>query len=386
MTDERRPLKDEVRPFKINIPEADMADLHRRLDSVRWPEQETVSDWSQGVPLSEMRKLVAYWRHQYDWRRCEAHLNSFPQFVTELDGLDIHFLHIRSSNPNALPLVMTHGWPGSIIEFMKVIGPLTEPQNHGGKAEDAFHLVLPTLPGFGFSGKPAATGWKLDKIAANWHTLMQRLGYTHYVAQGGDWGSAVTHALGRLHPTGLKAIHTNLPVVMPAPPYDNLNAEEGAMLQAMAEYQQAEAAYAIQQMTKPQTLGYGLADSPVGQAAWIFEKFLAWTDCQGHPLNIFSYDELLDNIMLYWLPNASASSARMYWESFAGGFMAQPVPVPCGYSIFPKEIYQAPRSWAEKCTPQLIHWNVLDHGGHFAAMEQPALFVKELRDCFRQIR
>jgi len=376
-----------VIPYRIRISEREIHDLHIRLDDIRWPNAETVTDWSQGVPLAEMIKLVDYWRHKYDWRRCEARLNSLPQFTTELDGLDIYFLHIRSSNEQALPMILTHGWPGSVLEFLKVIGPLTEPQNFGGNAEDAFHLVIPALPGYGFSDKPTATDWNLSKIASNWNTLMGRLGYTEYVAQGGDWGSAVTHTLARQTPAGLKAIHTNLPVVMPPPPYENLNADETAMLQAMGYYQRWEAGYSVQQMTRPQTLGYSLADSPVGQAAWIFEKFLSWADCQGNPLNLFTYDELLDNIMLYWLPNCGASSARLYWESFEGAFIASAaVPVPCGYSVFPKEIYRAPLSWAEHCTPHLIHWNELDRGGHFAAFEQPELFVKEIRDCFRCVR
>jgi pimeloyl-ACP methyl ester carboxylesterase len=376
-----------VRPFKISISEDHLRDLHARLDCTRWPDQETVSDWSQGVPLAEMHKLVDYWRHDYDWRRCETALNSYPQFKALLGGLGIHFLHIRSSNENALPLILTHGWPGSILEFQKVIGPLTEPQEFGGETRDAFHIVIPALPGYGFSDKPTRTGWSLEMIASNWNVLMKRLGYRQYVAQGGDWGSAVTHALARQKPEGLKAIHTNLPIVMPPPPYEDLNAEEAAMLEAMGRYQRWESGYSAQQMSRPQTLGYGLADSPVGQAAWIFEKFRAWTDCGGNPLNILGYDELLDSIMMYWLPNCGASSARLYWESFEGAFVAtEPVPVPCGYSVFPKEIYRAPRRWAERCTPQLIHWNELGKGGHFAAFEQPDLFVDEIRTCFRNVR
>ncbi|EQB10790.1 MULTISPECIES: epoxide hydrolase family protein [Sphingobium] len=377
----------QIMPFKISIPEDEIRDLHERLDRIRWPEPETVADWSQGVPIADMRALVDYWRHHYDWRRCEKTFNALPQFKTTLDGLDIYFLHIRSSNADALPLILTHGWPGSVLEFLKTIGPLSEPQDFGGDAADAFHLVIPALPGYGFSDKPTGTGWGLERIASNWHLLMQRLGYHEYVAQGGDWGSAVTHTLARQKPDGLKAIHTNLPVVMPPPPYENLNAEEAAMLAAMGHYQRWESGYSTQQMSRPQTLGYGLADSPVGQAAWIFEKLQSWADCAGNPLNIFSYDEILDSIMMYWLPNCGASSARLYWESFDGAFVVnEPVAVPCGYSVFPKEIYKAPRSWAERCTPQLIHWNELEKGGHFAAFEQPELFVEEVRICFRQIR
>lgn len=373
-----------VEPFRIAVDAAAIDDLHARLDRIRWPEAETVADWSQGVPLAETRKLVEYWRNSYDWRRCEAALNGYPQFRTVLDGVGIYFLHIRSSNAAALPLILTHGWPGSVLEFLKVIGPLTEPQNFGGKAEDAFHLVIPSLPGFGFSDKPEKAGWGVGRIAAAWDVLMKRLGYGEYVAQGGDWGAVVTLALARLKPQGLKAVHSNLPIVLPPPPYENLSAEEGAMLEAMGYYQRWEAGYSTQQMTRPQTLGYGLADSPVGQAAWIFEKFRAWTDCGGDPLSVLTYDELLDNIMLYWLPNSGASSVRLYWESFEGVFVAdQPVPLPCGYSVFPKELYKAPRSWAERCTPQLVYWNELDKGGHFAAFEQPGLFAEEVRACFR---
>ncbi|EPX4280640.1 epoxide hydrolase family protein [Citrobacter freundii] len=382
-----RSFDSRVTPFNFVVAEREIQDIYMRLDHVRWPEAQTVSDWSQGIPLSEMLQLVEYWRHKYDWRRCERRLNSLPQFKTELEGLDIYFLHVRSSQENALPLILTHGWPGSILEFDKVIGPLSEPQNFGGDRRDAFHLVIPALPGYGFSSKPIGTGWGLDRIAANWNVLMERLGYHEYVAQGGDWGAAVTHALARQQPKGLKAIHTNLPIVMPPPPYENLSSEESAMLQDMLQYQRWESGYSGQQMSRPQTLGYSLADSPVGQAAWIFEKFRAWSDCDGDPLTIFSYDELLDNIMLYWLTNSATSSARLYWESFDGAFVAtESVPIPCGYSIFPKEIYRAPRSWAERFTPQLIHWNQLDKGGHFAAFEQPNLFAQELRDCFRKIR
>lgn len=376
-----------IEPFQVAVKSAALDDLKLRLEHVRWPNQETVADCSQGVPLSKMKSLVEYWRTIYDWSRCEKSLNSYPQFTANLDGLKIHFFHIRSSNQNALPMILTHGWPGSVLEFMKVIGPLSEPQDFGGKAEDAFHLVIPSLPGFGFSEKPTETGWSINKIAHNWGALMQSLGYEHYVAQGGDWGSAITRQMALQTLAGLKAIHTNLPVVMPLPPYDTLSVKEEAMLTAMAQYQRWESGYSVQQMTRPQTLGYGLADSPVGQAAWIFEKFNAWMDCNGDSLNVLSYDELLDNIMLYWLQNCGASSARLYWESFEGAFIAdRPIPLPCGYSVFAKELYQAPRSWAERCTPHLIHWNELEKGGHFPALEQPDIFVQELRACFQNFR
>lgn len=376
-----------VRPFTIAISEGELRDLDERLARTRWPEPATVPDWSQGVPIDWLRALVDHWRHRYDWRRCEAALNAHGQFKTTIDGVEIHFLHIRSSNPDALPLLLTHGWPGSILEFMKAIGPLAEPQDHGGDAADAFHLVIPALPGFGFSGKPEAAGWSVGKIAAAWGTLMRRLGYDRWVAQGGDWGSAVTYALGLQEPAGLAAIHTNMPIVMPPPPFGELAPDQAAMMADMAHYQDQESGYSVLQSTRPQTIGYALADSPVGQAAWIAEKFAAWSDSGGDPLSILSADELLDAVMLYWLPNCGASSARLYWESYKAGFFnVKPVQIPCGYSVFPKEIYRAPLSWAKACTPRLIHWNELDKGGHFAALEQPGLFVGEVRDCFRQMR
>lgn len=379
-------MQDAVRPFTVRIDEEQLEDLHRRLDMTRWPEAETVNDWTQGVPLAEAQKLVGYWRNQYDWRRCEAALNQYPQFLTEIDGLDIHFLHVRSPNPDALPLILTHGWPGSVIEFLKCIGPLSDPASHGGNPADAFHLVIPSLPGYGFSGKPKQEGWKVQRIAKAWHTLMNRLGYDRYVAQGGDWGAAVTTALGVQQPDGLAAIHVNMPIVLPDGPYDDASPAELAMLEAMAYYARWDGGYSDQQATRPQTLGYGLADSPAGQAAWIYEKFWSWADCDGNPLNTLSYDEMLDNIMLYWLPNTGTSSARLYWESFHGGFGAAELHVPTACSVFPKDIYAAPKSWAERCMHNLIYWNELDKGGHFAAFEQPELFVEELRKAFQSIR
>ena len=379
-------MSDAIRPFTIDIAEEQLEDLRWRLDLTRWPEAETVQDWSQGVPLAEARKLVDHWRNRYDWRRCEAALNRYPQFLTEIDGLDIHFLHVRSPNPDALPLILTHGWPGSVIEFMKCIGPLSDPAAHGGNPADAFHLVIPSLPGYGFSGKPKETGWKVQRIARAWHTLMTRLGYDRYVAQGGDWGAAVTTAMGMQRPEGLAAIHVNMPIVLPDGPYDDASPAELAMLEAMTYYARWDGGYSDQQASRPQTLGYGLADSPAGQAAWIYEKFWSWTDCSGDPLNALSYDEMLDNIMLYWLPNTGTSSARLYWESFHGGFGAAELHIPTACSVFPKDIYAAPRSWAERCMHNLIYWNELDKGGHFAAFEQPELFVDELRKAFRSMR
>lgn len=375
-----------MRPFTCNITEEQLGDLRRRIDMTRWPDAETVGDWSQGVPLEETRRLVDYWRNNYDWRRCEAALNRYPAFITQIDGLDIHFLHVRSANPDAIPLLLTHGWPGSVIEFMKCIDPLTDPAAHGGSESDAFHLVIPSLPGYGFSGKPTKPGWTVQRIASAWHQLMTQLGYVRYVAQGGDWGAAITTAMGVAQPDGLIAIHLNLPIVMPDMPSADLAPGEQAMMDALAYYARWDGGYSDQQSTRPQTLGYGLADSPVGQAAWIYEKFWSWTDCKGQPLNALSYDEMLDNIMLYWLPNAGASSARLYWESFHGGFNASELHLPVACSVFPKDIYAAPKSWAERCMHNLFYWNEVDKGGHFAAFEQPAIFIEELRKAFRLIR
>ena len=375
-----------VTPFTLAIPQAELDDLKRRLQAVRWPEKELVDDWSQGAPLAHVQKLIAYWRDQYDWRRCEAMLNGFGQFKTEIEGVDIHFLHVKSPHPNAMPLILTHGWPGSIIEFHKAIGPLTDPVKYGGKAEDSFHVVIPSLPGYGFSGRPPTTGWGVRKFAELWSVLMPRLGYSRYCAQGGDWGSAVTTQLGLLYPKELVAVHVNLPIVLPPPPYENLSPEEAEMLAGLQRYDQWDAGYSKQQSTRPQTIGYSLADSPVGQAAWIYEKMWSWSDCKGDPLNVFTYDEMLDNIMLYWLPNNAASSARLYWESFNDGFIAAKMDCPIGYSVFPGEIYKAARSWAERCSTNLIHWGEPPRGGHFAAFEQPELLVDEIRTCFAKVR
>ncbi len=379
-------VSEAIESFVLKVADDVLVDLQRRLDNTRWASAETVGDWSQGVPLKHLQDLLHYWRHAYDWRRCEARLNQLGQFRTRIDGVDIHFLHVRSANPNAMPLLLTHGWPGSIIEFLKVIDPLVDPQAHGGSAADAFHLVIPSLPGYGFSSSPTGPGWGVAQIARAWAILMERLGYESYVAQGGDWGAAVTTELGQRRPRGLLGIHLNMPLVLPEPPYDNLSDDEARMLGAMVQYQQGQAAYAMQQMTCPQTLGYALADSPAGQAAWIFEKLVSWSDGDGEPGRVFSQDEVLDNIMLYWLGNKGASSARLYWESFADGFGARQLDLPVGCSIFPKEIYQAARSWAERCMSQLIYWNEVERGGHFAAFEQPDLFVREIRDCFRLLR
>ncbi len=379
-------MSDVITPFTLSVPQADLDDLTQRIDRARWPEAELVGDWSQGAPLAKVQALVDHWRHRYDWRRCEARLNALGQFRTEFDGLGIHFLHVRSPNPAALPLIVTHGWPGSVMEFMKVIGPLTDPAAHGGDPADAFHLVMPSLPGFGFSDKPRETGWGVEKIAQVWARLMQRLGYVRWAAQGGDWGSAVTSAIGGQAPEGCVGIHVNMPMARPAPEdLQNPGLREQQALAALQHYQEWDSGYSKQQATRPQTLGYGLADSAVGQAAWIYEKMWAWTDNKGAPEDVLSMDEMLDNIMFYWLPGNATSSARLYWESF-GSFAPRDIHVPTGVSIFPKEIMRPTRKWAEASMHNIIHWNELDKGGHFAAWEPPELYVKEVRDCFRQLR
>ena len=379
-------MSDGVERFRIAAPDAALDDLRRRLRSTRWPERETVDDGSQGIPLAYVREVCGYWADGYDWRSREAQLNRFDQFTTRIDGLGVHFLHVRSPNPDALPLLITHGWPGSIVEFQKVIAPLTAPAAHGAAARDAFHVVAPSLPGYGFSDKPDRPGWGVERIGAAWAQLMSRLGYSRYVAQGGDWGSMVTTAVGVADPKHCAAIHLNMPVAPPDPAtLANPTADEQAALAALQRYQEWDSGYSKQQSTRPQTLGYGLTDSPAGQAAWILEKFWAWTDCGGHPENVLSRDELLDNVMLYWLPATAASSARLYWESFRTPPLGE-VSVPTACSIFPKEIIRCSRRWAQKRFTNLFYWNELDRGGHFAAFEQPDAFVAELRECFRGLR
>jgi pimeloyl-ACP methyl ester carboxylesterase len=376
-----------IAPFTYHAPQSALDDLRQRLADTRWPERETVADWSQGVPLAKLQALVEYWRTDYDWRRCEAMLNGLGQFRTEIDGLDIHFLHIRSPHADALPIIITHGWPGSVIEFLEIIDPLTNPTAHGGQAQDAFHIVAPSLPGFGFSGKPAERGWNAARIARAWADLMRRLGYDRYVAQGGDWGSVVTTTLAQQRPAGLAAIHLNFPLVFPQPiPTEGLSADEQRAVDAWQRFQNDGFGYFLLQATRPQTIGYGLADSPVGQAAWIYEKFQAWTDNNGDPEDALTRDEMLDDITLYWLTDTAASSARIHFEHAGASPNAGVVDIPVGCSLFPREIFPAPRSWADHVYPNLIHWNELDRGGHFAAFEQPALFTQELRDCFRSLR
>ena len=378
-------------PFRLDVADAELDDLRARLSRTRWPERETVGDgdgldWSQGIPLSYVQDLCGYWERDYDWRRAEARVNAWPQWRAGVDGLGIHVLHARSPEPDALPLVLTHGWPGSIVEFLKVTGPLSDPAAHGGDPADAFHVVCPTLPGYGWSDKPASTGWNVAHIADAWDELMRGLGYERYAAQGGDWGSMVTMCLGMQHPDHLVGLHVNMPIVRPDPAtFDDLTDREKETLAAMEEHRRWGTGYSKQQSTRPQTVGYGLTDSPAGQCAWIVEKFWAWTDCDGHPENVLTRDELLDNVMFYWLPAAAASSARLYWESFRQ-VPSDRIGVPAGCSVFPGEVFRASRRWMEQRFSDLRYWNELGRGGHFAAFEQPELFVTELRSCFRMMR
>ncbi len=393
-----------IRPFHVEVPEEDLVDLRRRIAATRWPEKETVADASQGVPLAMTQELARYWATEYDWRTCEEKLNALPQFITEIDGLDIHFIHARSDHEDALPLVVNHGWPGSIIEQLKIVDPLTNPTAHGASATDAFHVVIPSMPGYGFSGKPTETGWGPEHMGRAWAELMTRLGYTRYVAQGGDWGAFVVDQMGLQAPDGLVAIHTNMPATVPAdvdkasqagePPPSGLSADERrAYEQLIRTFGQVE--YARFMASRPQTL-YGIADSPVGLAAWLLDH----NDADGQPAAAvvaalsrttssageLTRDEILDNITLYWLTNTGVSASRLYWEYKGGFFNAKGVSVPVAVSVFPSEQYQAPRSWAEQAYPNLIYYNEVDKGGHFAAWEQPELFANELRAAFRSVR
>ncbi len=394
----------EIRPFGVNFPDDALVDLRRRVAATRWPDKETVADPSQGVQLATVQQLARYWQTDYDWRKAEARLNALPQFVTEIDGLDIHFIHVRSKHENALPLIVTHGWPGSIIEQLKIIGPLTDPTAHGASASDAFHVVIPSLPGHGFSGKPTAPGWTPVSIAKAWAALMQRLTYTKYVAQGGDWGNAVSEVMALQEPPGLLGIHTNMAATVPAniskalafheaPPSD-LTAEERNAWDQLVDFYGKGLAYALEMSNRPQTL-YGIADSPVGLAAWMIDH-----DIRSYGLiaRVFdgkteglTRDDILDNITLYWLTNTAISSARLYWDTTqisngAGFFDVRGVKLPVAVSAFPDEIYAAPRSWSERAYPKLIHYNRLDKGGHFAAWEQPEIFCAEMRAAFKSLR
>ncbi len=379
-------MSDAVTPFTIAIPDADLDDLKQRLHATRFPDKETPDDWSQGIPLQYVKEVVKYWAEQYDWRKREKALNRFPQFRTTIDSVNIHFIHARSPHANALPLVMTHGWPGSIVEFQKVIEPLTDPTKHGGSAADAFHVVCPSLPGYSFSGKPTTPGWNVERIGRAWSVLMPRLGYPKYVAQGGDWGAIVTTAIALNDTENCLGVHLNMPIVTPDPEtMGSLTDREKSALAGMQHYLDWDSGYSKQQGTRPQTLGYGLADSPSGQAAWILEKFWAWTDCDGHPEYVLTRDEMLDNVLLYWLTDSAASSARLYWESF-NKVNRDPVSIAVGCSMFPKEIFRSSKRWAEKRFTNLVYWNDLDKGGHFAAFEQPQTFVTEVRSCFKHMR
>ena len=379
----------EIEPFRIEASEAALANLRARLRAIRWPDRETVDDWSQGVPLDYLRDLVTYWLDRYDWRAREERINGFPQYRAQVRGAGIHFVHVRSPHADAVPLVLTHGWPGSIVEFLEVIGPLTAPEVHGGSAADAFHVVCPSLPGYGFSDKPAARGCGVEKIAELWDQLMVLLGYDRYYAQGGDWGAAVTTQIGVQNRGHCRGIHLNLPIAPPPrePSCNPTPAEERAVA-ATQHYAKHESGYAAQQSTRPQTIGYALVDSPVAQCAWIIEKFKTWTDSDGLPEGAVSRDALLDNVMMYWLPATGASSARLYWESFRSSFGPDfpQVMLPTGCSQFARELALPPREWVQRRYPNLVYWNEISKGGHFAAFEQPALFVDEIRNCFRLMR
>ncbi len=386
-----------VRPFQVNIPDEATVELRRRLAAARWPGRETVKDQSQGVQLARLQDLVRYWMTDYDWRKVEARLNTLPMFVTEIDGLDIHFIHVRSPYENAMPMIMTHGWPGSILEFLKVIGPLTDPTAHGGAAEDAFHLVVPSIPGFGFSGKPTTTGWGSDHIGRAWAVLMKRLGYERYVSQGGDCGSVISHRMALQNAPGLVGIHVNMPGTVPTeiaailasggPAPSDLTEDEQAAFAALDTFYRDSSGYSAMMVTRPQTIGYSLVDSPVGLAAWIYEKFAQWTYSGGHPERVLTKDEMLDDISLYWLTATGTSAAQIYWEDHSNNFNAVDIAkLPVAVTVFPGEIYCAPRSWAERCYHNLVYFNKAENGGHFAAWEQPEIFTREVRAAFRSLR
>jgi pimeloyl-ACP methyl ester carboxylesterase len=390
-----------VRPFRIEVPQGEIDELRRRIDATRWPTRELVTDRSQGVQLTAIQNLARYWTTEYDWRRCEARLNALPQFKTEIDGLEIHFIHVESVHKNALPLIMTHGWPGSVVELLETIGPLTDPTAHDGRAEDAFHLVLPSIPGYGFSDEPTELGWGPVRIGQAWAELMRRLGYTRYVAQGGDVGSQVTDAMGRLGLDGLIGIHTNLltpalgdaEALSQSPP----TAEERAALDALAEFHATGAGYFVEQATRPETIGYALLDSPIALAAWMIDHDtdsylkIARAFVDGQPSGNLTREHIVDNVTLYWLTGTGASAARSYWEegqenARAAGQAPTPVSIPVGFTTFPGEIWRTPRSWVEKAYPNVIYFNQVDKGGHFAAWEEPELFSEELRAAFRPLR
>ncbi|MDQ0740416.1 pimeloyl-ACP methyl ester carboxylesterase [Pseudomonas sp. W4I3] len=390
-----------IRPYRVHVDEAQLIDLKQRIAATRWPDKETVNDVSQGVQLAQVQALVKYWGTGYDWRKAEARLNALPEFITTIDGVDIQFIHVRSPNPGAMPLLLTHGWPGSQFEFLKTIGPLTDPVAYGGKVEDSFDVIIPSIPGHGFSGKPTELGWGPDRVAKAWDVLMKRLGYSQYVSQGGDHGSVISDALGRLNPPGLLGIHLNMPATIPPelvkpinsgdPAPAGLSEPERKAFDSLSTFFGRNAAYGAMMVTRPQTIGYLLADSPTGTAAWMYEKFAAWTDSSGQPERVLSRDEMLDDISLYWLTNVGASSSRFYWENNNNNFSAAAqktasIKVPVAITVFPHEIYQAPKSWAQRAYPSLAYYSQVSKGGHFASWEQPQLFSEELREAFRPLR
>jgi pimeloyl-ACP methyl ester carboxylesterase len=389
----------EIRPFHVDITDEALDDLRRRIAATRWPSKELVEDRSQGVQLATLQELARYWATDYDWRKAEAKLNALPQFTTEIDGVEIHFIHVRSPHENALPLIMTHGWPGSVIELLETVGPLTDPTAHGGQAEDAFHLVLPSLPGYGFSGEPAELGWNVGRVAQAWAELMRRLGYDRYVAQGGDVGAAVTDTMGRQAPEGLLGIHMNLLVAVLAGPQPAESEEERAATAQLATFRESGFGYFLEMATRPQTIGYGLLDSPVALAAWLLDHDtdsyykISRAFVDGEPVGNLTRDTIIDNITLYWLTGTGASAARSYWEdgqalaqARASGQAPPEVSLPVGFTTFPGEIWRTPRSWAEKAYPNLTYFNEVEKGGHFAAWEEPELFSEELRAAFRSLR
>jgi pimeloyl-ACP methyl ester carboxylesterase len=385
-----------IRPFHVHIADEELADLKKRLLATRWPGRETVNDQSQGLRQGKLQELVKYWATDYDWRKGEAKLNALPMFVTNIDGLDIQFIHVRSKNTKALPLIMTHGWPGSIFELLKVIDPLTNPTAYGGKAEDAFDVVIPSLPGFGFSGKPTSTGWDSDHIARAWGELMNRLGYKKFVSQGGDCGSVISQRMAIQHIPGLLAIHINMPATVPAEIAthltngDNapagLSVKEKTAYESLNDFYKNNCGYSAMMVTRPQTVGYALADSPVGQAAWMYDKIVQWTYSGGEPEKVLTRDEMLDDISLYWLTNSATSAAQIYWEDHSNNFNARDISTPVAITVFPGEIYQAPKTWAERCYHNLIYFNEVNKGGHFAAWEQPQLLAEEIRAAFKSVR
>jgi len=390
-----------IRPFHVDVPESELVELRKRIAQTRWPDKEPVNDASQGVQLAALQSLVKYWGDGYDWRKVEKTLNALPQFVTTIDGVDIQFIHVRSREPNAMPLVLTHGWPGSPLEFVKAIGPLTDPVAHGGHAEDAFDVVIPAIPGYGFSGKPTQLGWNPERVAKAWDVLMKRLGYSHYVSQGGDHGSVISDALARQAPQGLLGIHLNMPATIPAELVKGIGSGDAAPASLTGSERRAydqlsnffgrNAAYGAMMVTRPQTIGYSLTDSPAGMAAWMYEKIAEWTESNGHPETVLGRDAILDDLTLYWVTRTGASSSRFYWENNNNNFSAAAqktasIKVPVAVTVFPGEIYRAPESWTRKAYPSLYYFHEASKGGHFAAWEQPQLFAEELREAFRPLR